>query len=243
MLRLAIDLHTHTKFSFDSITSPENLIKAAIRKELRAIAVTDHGTIRGSNSTIEYVQKHKIKILVVKGVEFFTTLGDIIGLFIEEMIRSHDIFDVIDKIKEQDGLALFPHPYVSHNPLYIEEIAKKCHIIEVWNSRATFEENRKAYRLAKSLNKPMLGNSDAHLARDVGRGQTLLEDFSTIDELRSLLLKRNNDIRGYYTPKISFDFSKFVQILKLRKTLIPRKTIGFTLYNIKALLQRENNVL
>src|SRR5436309_16119820 len=39
-----IDLHTHSFFSGDGVSSPEDLIRAARAKGLHGIAITDHNT-------------------------------------------------------------------------------------------------------------------------------------------------------------------------------------------------------
>ena len=39
-----IDLHTHTFFSGDGVSSPEDLIASAQAKALHGIAITDHNT-------------------------------------------------------------------------------------------------------------------------------------------------------------------------------------------------------
>ena len=39
------DLHSHTKYSFDSQTEPEALVLSAIDKGLDVIAITDHADI------------------------------------------------------------------------------------------------------------------------------------------------------------------------------------------------------
>ena len=39
-----IDLHTHTFFSGDGVSSPEDLIASARAKGLHGVAITDHNT-------------------------------------------------------------------------------------------------------------------------------------------------------------------------------------------------------
>ena len=45
-----IDLHTHSFFSGDGISSPEDMIAAARAKGLHGIAITDHNTCDAVNS-------------------------------------------------------------------------------------------------------------------------------------------------------------------------------------------------
>ena len=48
-----IDLHTHSFFSADGISSPEDLIAAARAKGLHGFAITDHNTCDAVNYLLE----------------------------------------------------------------------------------------------------------------------------------------------------------------------------------------------
>lgn len=81
-LKLA-DLHSHTKYSFDSKTEPEDLILSAIDKGLDVIAITDHadidfedcGMILDTRSEarkeelLGLKRKYKDKIRLIYGIE------------------------------------------------------------------------------------------------------------------------------------------------------------------------------
>ena len=77
------DLHTHTNYS-DGTFSPAELIDAAIKAGLSAIAQTDHNTVSGLNDFIAAGKDKPIDI--VPGVEFTTAYNGtelhILGLFI-----------------------------------------------------------------------------------------------------------------------------------------------------------------
>ena len=78
-----IDLHVHTKAS-DGEKSPEELIDLAISKNIKAIAITDHDTVEGLETAVNY-SKDK-DILVIPGIELEVTTQrgqmHILGLFI-----------------------------------------------------------------------------------------------------------------------------------------------------------------
>ena len=52
-MAINIDLHTHTLFSGDGVSSPEDLMAAARAKGLNGIAITDHNTCDAVNYLIE----------------------------------------------------------------------------------------------------------------------------------------------------------------------------------------------
>ena len=69
-----IDLHMHTDVS-DGEFSPEEVVNIAIKKGLKAIAITDHDTTIGINAAIEYAKGRNIEI--VPGIEIYCYEEDI----------------------------------------------------------------------------------------------------------------------------------------------------------------------
>src|SRR5262249_26452996 len=94
-----VDLHVHTCFSFDSLSSPDEVLRSAKRAGLQGVAVTDHDTIKGALET--RARNHDSDFVVIVGCEKATDAGDMIGLFLREEIRSYRALDVIDEIHEQ----------------------------------------------------------------------------------------------------------------------------------------------
>lgn len=111
-----IDMHTHTTAS-DGMLTPEQLVDYAIQKGLAGIAITDHDTVDGIESAIEYT--HKLKdFIIIPGIELSSDYNDeevhILGYFIdfksnklsqllyslrlEREIRAKKIIDKLNKI-------------------------------------------------------------------------------------------------------------------------------------------------
>lgn len=165
---MKVDLHIHSKYSFDSILEPEKILKVAKKRGLDGIAITDHNTIKGGLEAKKINEDQNFFVIV--GSEISTESGDIIGLFLNEEIKSRNSMEVIKEIKEQGGITVLPHPYKGHKN--IEEIAKHVDMIEAYNARTSTELNEKAYNLARRLGKPTLAGSDAHLYREIGLAAT-----------------------------------------------------------------------
>jgi histidinol phosphatase-like PHP family hydrolase len=73
-----VDLHNHTKFSYDGSNTPEEIIENAINNGIDVIGITDHQFTIGDNLPVyyEYIQHCKIKyadkIKVLCGLEIGT---------------------------------------------------------------------------------------------------------------------------------------------------------------------------
>lgn len=97
-----IDLHIHTTVS-DGEKNPEEIVDWAIRKNIKAIAITDHDTVDGSRRTIEYSKDKGVE--VVSGIEVSCQESEldlfdihIVGLFID--LDDKRIIEFTKKMKE-----------------------------------------------------------------------------------------------------------------------------------------------
>jgi hypothetical protein len=153
-------IHFHSEFSFDSNIKIDEIKKWAKKNKLDFLCLTDHNTMRGVEKLREECKETDIE--VITGAEYNTEYGDIIGLFLKEEIKNYRNFDkLIENIRKQDGLVLFPHPYKNHSN--IKYIAEKVDLIEVFNSRTSNELNELARELSIEFNKNHYFSSDAHL--------------------------------------------------------------------------------
>lgn len=213
MVMIEADLHVHTKYSFDSFLEPRSLVRLALKRGLSVIAVTDHDCIEGGLSAKREARKIE-DLLVIPGIEVKTNVGDLIGLFVYENIKSKDFVGSIDEIRDQGGLAVLPHPYNKHMG-DIDLAATQVDLIEVLNGRISRGKNEKARKLAMNLDKPMVGGSDAHTSFEIGRIRTrLYENPCNLHELKEILLCGKREIVGRESPFIVHGFSFATELFK-----------------------------
>ena len=209
------DFHMHSRRSPDSMTSPGGIVSAARRRGLAGIAVTDHNTIQGGLDVRALAPRG---LLVIVGAEYYTDVGDIVGLFLEEEVESRTALDVIRAIHDQGGVAFLPHPLRSHPPIPAE-VLSAVDAYEALNARAGRFDPEQTYGKPQSwaplVGKPALGNSDAHLPWDIGRGHTLIEGPVTAEHVRASILRGTVAVGGSVGPPSSFYIS---QVLKMVKT-------------------------
>lgn len=103
------DLHTHSYFS-DGTASPGELIDAAEKMGLAAIALTDHNTVAGLPEFLEAARGRRIE--AIPGIEFSVDYGDtelhMLGLFIrpEHYGAINGLLDGAKQRKEQSNIDL-----------------------------------------------------------------------------------------------------------------------------------------
>lgn len=179
---LRVDLHTHTDRSPDAAIPPRELVERAIAAGLDRVAVTDHGEIEGALEAREVAPER-----VIVGEEVKCACGtELIGLFLSERIPQRlALEEVIERIRDQDGLVYAPHPYAylwrpvwrAGRALAVADVA------EAFNSRAFFRPwNRAAEVAARRRGLAVAAGSDAHFAPEIGRAHTEMPAFSGPEE-------------------------------------------------------------
>ncbi len=185
---LRIDLHLHTHYSPDSITSPQRLVAACQRKGITCIAVTDHNTIRGAVAV-----KEAAPFQVIVGEEIRSTEGEIIGLFLnEEVPPGLSAQETIERIRAQSGLVSLPHPLDRFRGGVgaegVARLAPLVDIVEVMNARTTLKrDDDAATRLAQEHSLVGVAVSDAHSPWEIGRAYVEAPAFDGPQELLEAL--------------------------------------------------------
>ena len=228
------DLHIHTKYSGigkfwklkfpDSVEEPRNILKVAKKKGIDIIAITDHNTVKGGVETKKLEKEFGIEVII--GSEIMTTEGEIIGLFLnEEIPKGLTPEETIELIKEQDGLAIAPHPYSPICKALGDRIFDlNLDGVEVFNAyhRDGIVNNIALNKVIKNYHKKpsaFIGGSDAHIARMVGNAYTLFEGNSA-DDLYKAIVKKRTSFNGKPTPLYQAILWSYEVVYESEKKLI-----------------------
>lgn len=215
MMPLHIDLHVHTYFSGDGVSSPEEMIATARRKGLHGIAITDHNTCEAVEylSDLGLINAEGLPVdgfLVIPGVEVSTAEGHLlcIGTTLPDF-KDRPALEVCREIHARGGLAIPAHPYDYFRAGIREAVLNTLPMdaLEVFNAATTFKRcNDKAHAYALSRDLPATAGSDAHHESAVGTAYTTLEtdDFSVSGILKQVVAKNNPLNRTYLTRRDAF---------------------------------------
>lgn len=218
-LELKGAFHIHTSYSFDSFLSYKKVVKYGIKNKFDFLMITDHNTIEGAKKAKAFKEEKypDEKLDIIIGAEYSTDKGDIIGLFLQDEIKSVKSLEVIKEIKQLGGIVVLPHPFKNHK--LNEELIKKVDIIEVYNPRTSNEANKKAEELAKKYKKPTLVGSDAHFYDELNSAICIFECDDNYDLKKIFLYNRRKFIttkNGEYYEILS----QFIRAYKLRNLSI-----------------------
>lgn len=163
------DFHIHSCYSYDSASSPKDIVDTAIARGIQCVAIADHGNIKGSLKAQEYAQGKPVLIIISEEVK--SKQGDILALNIKEAIPNKlDASETISRIHAQGGAAIIAHPFGSMCGFTgdMKKMAGHADGIEVLNA-SVFWGNKKAFGFAKKHNLAITAGSDAHFTNFIGK--------------------------------------------------------------------------
>jgi len=208
--RVRVDLHTHTMWSGDSTTTPDEFADAVGASGLDVVCITDHNAIAGAEEL-----RGRLDARVVVGEELRTAAGEIIGLFLSERIpMGVGHVEAARAIRDQGGVVYVPHPFdpmrrnLSEAALYELAEADLIDAIEVLNAKTSLSSlNRRAAAFAAEFGIVGGAGSDGHVPDALGAAYVEMDDFDTPMEFLAALASA--DVIGHHwdeprpwTPRI-----------------------------------------
>jgi predicted metal-dependent phosphoesterase TrpH len=182
---IRVDLHVHSSASFDCKVEPERMAARCQQLGLAPVFFTDHNSIEGAVS-LRATQS------VVVGEEVMTTGGELIGLFLNELVPAGlSPKETAALIKSQGGLIYLEHPYDQSrrhlNEAAIETLGDLIDIVEVFNGRSDEKANLRASDLCATLGAAPGAGSDAHTVGEIGSVYVEMEDFEAAPDFLAKL--------------------------------------------------------
>jgi predicted metal-dependent phosphoesterase TrpH len=199
---MRFDLHIHSSYSRDGTAPPSAIVRRCRELGLSGIAITDHNEVSGYYEARAAGKSEGV--LVVSGTEVSTLDGHVLAYGVREVIpRGMSAAETVDRVRGAGGLAVAAHPIRFPSGVGLK-LARELRWdgVEVLNGGSSRIANRSAQKLARDLEAPGTGGSDAHRLGELGRAYTSFENVFTedqaIDALRKGLLKtggRNRTLR------------------------------------------------
>jgi hypothetical protein len=212
--QIRVELHVHTRYSKDSLVSPEKLLNHCERIGLDKIAVTDHNQIEGA-----FEAKALAPDRVIVGEEIRTTAGELIGYFMNAWIEPDlEPMEVIARLRSQGAFISVAHPFdtVRTQHWTLEDllvIAPHVDAIETFNARCLSPEpNRAASFFAKDNHLLATVGSDAHSLFELGRATLVSPDFHDVETFRTALKQAEQKTR--LSPFFVHFFSRYAAFRK-----------------------------
>ncbi len=193
--RSFVDLHCHTHGSFDSLSKPHDVLRAALSRGITHLAITDHDRIDAALAARDTAPEG---LTVIVGQEVRTTAGDLIALFIERAVApGMPPAEAAQQIRAQGGLVGLAHPFDrfragAGRKGWEDELERAMPFIdyvEAWNARLFMGSgNAESAAYAAQHHLPGVAVSDAHTVVEVGVAYTIFNSaIASAADLRGVL--------------------------------------------------------
>ena len=225
-MRAFIDLHCHTDSSFDSLSKPRDVMRAAAARGLTHLAITDHDRIDGALAARAAAPDG---LTIIVGEEVKTADGDLICVFLDRAIPPGlTAIETIRAARDQGGLVGIPHPFDRMRGSLLRDegmaaIAPLVDWIEGHNARLVGSGNERAMAFAREHERPVVAVSDAHTTVEVAVAYTALDgDPSTpAGLLAALSTAELVPGRASYVVRIVTPVAKVIQRARGRGRVVP----------------------
>ncbi len=212
---MRIDMHLHTRRSFDCLNDPDRVVAAARAAGLDRICVTDHNEIEAALAL-----KRAYPDFIIVGEEVKTGEGvDIIGLFVTELIpKGTPARETCMRIHAQGGIVYMPHPFAAGKGgggFILPVVEDLVDAVEGFNARIHDQAlNERAVAWATERGLPLGAGSDAHSYAELGRGSVVVAPFEdSADGLLAAL--RDGHIQGRESPRSVHIASTYAKLHKI----------------------------
>jgi len=196
-----VDMHTHTMWSGDCTTTPEEIAEAVTAAGIDVLCITDHNTVNGALALEETLACH-----VIVGQEVRTSAGELIGLYIRERLP-HGIkpADAVSRIRDQGGIVYVPHPYDPMRHCLKEDVLHGLladggiDALEIFNAKTSLSHlNRRAAETAAAHGLPGGVGSDAHVPAAFGAAYAEVTEFDVRSPAALLGALRAGRVVGHH---------------------------------------------
>jgi predicted metal-dependent phosphoesterase TrpH len=210
---MKIELHCHSHYSrgkkipWEAFMSPRDIIKAAKDKGIFGVAITDHNSSESWKHAKRAARDQGT--LFIPGIEISTLKGHVIGLGLNEHVsKGLSIEETVEKIHEQGGIAVAPHPFDIKGE-GIKNDMEKVDVVEVFSSMNMDRlSNRLALNKAGEFGKRMVVGSDAHTEEMLGLAVNEADAYDLDDVMKAIRSGNIEFQTRYATMPMILNWSK-----------------------------------
>lgn len=157
---------------------------ALLASDLQVAVLTDHNRVDVARELVARSRDEGTPIELVVGEEITTREGHLLGVGLTASVPAGlSLADAVAAVHDQGGIAVVAHPllptYMAASAHLLVELAEgdvlcRPDALEAMHPLATWVPGwrRRVEQLAKRCGYAVVGGSDAHVARSVGRGRT-----------------------------------------------------------------------
>jgi len=237
-MQVKANFHFHTK---DDRNDKNNKIKgdidydlfdgilAAEKCEIKVLAVTCHNFVVTEKKYYEYAEK--LGILLIPGIEKTIEKKHIVLLNVDKKAEEINTFKELEEYKKSNPnlLVLAPHPFFSLGYSLGKKLVQNIKLFDAieysWFHFKRFNLNKKAKKIAKKYNLPIIATSDTHNLNLLPKSYCILnlENLSW-KSVKKAILDKNFENISPPQPFFSWDTWNWLPIIKKLQKIFNKKS-------------------
>lgn len=181
------DLHVHPSGNSGDLRTRQSIYAALLHSNLQIAVLADHDRIDAARNLVSHSRDEGATIELLVGEEISTREGHLVGIGLSEIVPPGlSLGETTAAIHDQSGIAVVAHPLLPPYPaasarrlldLAHGDPRQRPDALETVNPLALWVPGwrRRIERLATRGGYAVVGGSDAHRARSVGRAWTCFQ--------------------------------------------------------------------
>jgi predicted metal-dependent phosphoesterase TrpH len=187
-----VDLHCHTRCSYDNFLDPRTLLQSAKCLGLYGVGIVEHHSIEVSRPVQALAVEYGVHVF--RGLEISTDEGHLLvfGLYTDRWNRWRrnlhiPLTELLPILQHSDAIAIPAHPFRRNGDGLGETVFRLngWTAIETHNGLNDHREDARARAAARELGLPSVGGSDCHQEDQIGRCLTVFA--RPIEDIRELM--------------------------------------------------------
>jgi predicted metal-dependent phosphoesterase TrpH len=221
---LKIDLHIHAKEDkIDKISyTAKQLIDKASKLKYDVLSFTFHKKLFWQKEIIKYAKQKGI--LLIPGVEMSIEGKDVLVYNIKQKeVEKIKTLNDLQKIKDKNKniFVIAPHPYYMTKVCLGEKLEKSIKLFDAiehsWFFSNKINPNKKAIKISRRYNKPIIATSDCHHISYFGSSYAVIESKKDINSIFKAIKK--NKIINHVKPLSFISLNLYATKIILNKLL------------------------
>ncbi|MGH2513539.1 MAG: PHP-associated domain-containing protein [Candidatus Limnocylindrales bacterium] len=177
---------------------PRAMYAALRASDLQVAVLADHDRVDVAHGLVARSRDEGIPIRLVVGEEITTREGHLLGVSLSALVPAGlSLAETVAAVHEQGGVAIVAHPLLptssAASARLLVELAegdprRRPDALEAMHPLAAWVPGwrRRVERLAQRCGYAVVGGSDAHVARSVGRGRTCFRGDTEADLMAAI---------------------------------------------------------
>jgi predicted metal-dependent phosphoesterase TrpH len=230
---LKVDLHLHTAEDPEDLIShdAQTLVDRAHDYGFGAIAITLHDRQFSDSRLADYAED--LGLTLIRGIERTIEGRHILLLNFPSAVERVQSFADIAALKTRsNGIVIAPHPFFPHRTCLGAQMDAHADLFDAlewsyfWTKGANF--NKRAMRWAQEHGKPLVGNSDLHDIRQLGRTYSLVDAERSADAVCDAIRAGRTSLRTAPVPKAELASVLTGMFRRGRRTTVPARALATT---------------